>query len=108
MAPVVAAMMQAVGSVGGAAGAGSAATGAAAAAGTALKTAATIGAGLAAGNAFSSGPMKGPATPTRDEAKEAQQINDRLRRRRGTAATILTSPLGTSAPQTAAKTLLGQ
>jgi hypothetical protein len=57
---------------------------------------------------FSPPKVSTPAVPTRDEAKESQQIEDRLRRRQGTAATILTSPLGAPPPTTAAKTLMGQ
>ena len=57
---------------------------------------------------FSPPKVNQPAVPTRDEAREAQQIEDNLRRRKGTAATILTSPMGAPKPQTASKTLLGQ
>ncbi len=57
---------------------------------------------------FSPPKVATPKIPTRDEAKEAQQIQDNLMRRKGTAATILTSPLGTSTPETATKRLMGQ
>lgn len=57
---------------------------------------------------FSPPKITPPPVPTRDEAKESRQIEDALRRRKGTAATILTSPLGTSAPETATKRLMGQ
>lgn len=57
---------------------------------------------------FSPPKINPPAVPTRDEAKESRQIEDALRRRKGTAATILTSPMGASQAQTASKTLLGQ
>lgn len=50
-----------------------------------------------------------PKVPTRDAARESQELRDRLSKQRGGAANILTSPLGVSGkPQTAAKTLLGQ
>jgi len=57
---------------------------------------------------FSPPKVSPPKVPTRDEARESQQIEDNLRKRKGTAATILTSPLGAGAPQTATKTLMGQ
>lgn len=50
-----------------------------------------------------------PATPTVDEARQNQDITDRMRKKRGRAAAQLTSPVGDpTVPQTAAKTLLGQ
>lgn len=51
---------------------------------------------------------KPPAVPTRDAAKEAQQERDRMNLRRGTAANILTSPLGDPNITTASKVLLGK
>lgn len=49
-----------------------------------------------------------PPVPTVDEARQNQEVIDRLRRRRGRAAASLTGPLGdtTQAP-TSVKTLLG-
>lgn len=50
-----------------------------------------------------------PKIPTRDQARESQELRDRLAKKRGGAANILTGKLGdTTAPQTASKTLLGQ
>lgn len=46
--------------------------------------------------------------PTRDEAKEAQQVGDRLRQRKGLTAHMLTGPEGAGPPQTTVKRLLGQ
>lgn len=49
-----------------------------------------------------------PPTPTIDQARQSQDITDRMRRRRGRAASVLTGPQGDpTAPATAAKTLLG-
>lgn len=51
---------------------------------------------------------KPPPVPTIDETRQNQDILDRIRRRRGRAATILTGPQGdTSTPLTATKKLLG-
>ena len=51
---------------------------------------------------------KPPPVPTIDEARQDQDNQDRLRRRRGTAANILTGRLGDpSQPAIAVKTLLG-
>jgi len=50
-----------------------------------------------------------PAAPTVDEARQSQDITDRMRKRRGRAASVLTGPKGDpAAPATAAKQLLGQ
>lgn len=52
---------------------------------------------------------KAPPVPTRDDAREAQNVADQLRRRRGGAAAILTGTAGDTSPvQTAVKTLTGQ
>lgn len=46
--------------------------------------------------------------PTIDDARQSQDLMDRLRRRRGRASAILTSPTGdTSSPSVAVKQLLG-
>lgn len=51
---------------------------------------------------------KPPAVPTRDVAAEQQDITDRMRKRRGSAAAILTGAQGDTAPvPTAAKILTG-
>lgn len=46
--------------------------------------------------------------PTIDDAAKRQAEQDRLRRRRGRAASILTGPQGAGTPSTATKTLLGE
>ena len=51
-------------------------------------------------------PIVPPPVPTVDEAAQRQQSADRIRKRKGRAATVLTSDQGTSAT-TGAPTLLG-
>jgi hypothetical protein len=52
---------------------------------------------------------KPPPVPTIDEAAESREALDRARRRRGSAASVLTGQLGDVAPvSTAVKTLLGK
>lgn len=52
---------------------------------------------------------KAQAPPTLDDARRQQEARDRLNRKKGGAASILTGKLGDStAPTTATKTLLGQ
>lgn len=49
-----------------------------------------------------------PPVPTIDEARQQQEMNDRMRRRRGRAANQLTGPQGDrSTPSVSAKKLLG-
>lgn len=51
---------------------------------------------------------KAPEVPTIDKAKEAQQNQDEIDRKRGRASTILTSSAGdTTAPKLGASTALG-
>lgn len=45
--------------------------------------------------------------PTIDEAAESQQASDEARRRRGRAASILTSPTGVGSTPVGTKSLLG-
>lgn len=53
-------------------------------------------------------PEAPPRAPTIDDAARTQGEQDRMRRRRGRAATILTGASGAGLPNTATKTLLGQ
>ena len=122
-----------LGSVGGAsAGAGAAAAGAGAAgAGAAAATAATVGATGATLGQIAAGVLttastvgsiyaasqagkglgkipQAPATPTVDTAKQQFQTADRIKQRRGMFANLFGGALAGSAPQTAAKQLLGK
>lgn len=45
--------------------------------------------------------------PTIDDAANAREAADALRRRKGRAASIITGPNGADTPKTTAKTLLG-
>jgi hypothetical protein len=52
--------------------------------------------------------VQAPPPPTIDQAITDRNQNDRMLRRRGRAATMLTGPEGAGVPQTATKQLLGQ
>jgi len=52
-------------------------------------------------------PVIPPPPPTVDDAAARQKSSDKLRQRRGRAATVLTSPEGINASNTGAPTLLG-
>lgn len=52
-------------------------------------------------------PPPPPGVPTIDDAAENQSQRDAMRRRRGRAASILTSPTGVGSTPVGSKTLLG-
>lgn len=53
-------------------------------------------------------PVANPPAPTIDTAEQNRIQNDRVLRRRGRAATMLTGTLGAGSPNVATKTLLGE
>lgn len=52
-------------------------------------------------------PTPPPPPPTKDDAADAQAARDVMRKRKGRAATVLTSPTGINSENTGASTLLG-